>query len=66
MEMDEDELKSLLALRQTGEPRRLSNAARDEFLALLEAEIEPTEVAKKAAAEFRQGQRVGREYRFEL
>ena len=46
------------------EIRRLSDRDRDIFLALLEAEPEPTEAAKEAAARFNQGRRDGTKYHF--
>ena len=44
--------------------RRLSNRDRDIFLALLEADPEPTEAAKEAAARFNQGRHDGARYHF--
>lgn len=48
------------------EIRRLTNRDRDIFLALLDADDEPNEALKAAAAEYKQGRRVGTEYHFEL
>jgi uncharacterized protein (DUF1778 family) len=48
------------------EVRRLSDRDRDIFLALLEADGEPNEALKAAAAEYKKGRRVGTEYHFEL
>lgn len=44
--------------------RRLSNRDRDIFLALLDADPEPTEAAKRAAARFKQGCQDGEQYHF--
>ncbi len=46
------------------EVRRLSDRDRDIFLALLEADLEPTEAAKEAAARFNQGRHNGAKYHF--
>ncbi len=46
------------------EVRRLSNRDRDIFLALLDADPEPTEAAKEAAARFNQGRHDGARYHF--
>lgn len=46
------------------EVRRLSNRDRDIFLAMLDADPEPTEVAKEAAARFNQGRHDGTRYHF--
>lgn len=46
------------------EIRRLSNRDRDIFLALLDADPEPTEAAKQAAARFNQGRHDGTRYHF--
>ena len=51
---------------QTEEMRLLSDAARDRFLALLDAEAEPNEALKAAAAEYKTGRQVGAEYQFDL
>lgn len=48
------------------ETRRLSNRDRGIFLALLDADPEPTEAAKKAAAEYNEGWHIGGEYHFQL
>lgn len=46
------------------EIRRLSNRDRDIFLAMLEADPEPTEAAKEAAARFNQGRHEDGRYYF--
>ncbi len=46
------------------ETRRLSDRDRDIFLALLEADPEPTDAAKEAAARFNQGRHNGAKYHF--
>ncbi len=46
--------------------RLLFNQARDAFLALLDADPEPTEAAKRAAAEYKKGRHVGGKYYFTL
>ena len=46
--------------------RSLSDRDRDIFLALLDADLEPTEAAKRAAAEYNKGWHVGDEYHFQL
>jgi uncharacterized protein (DUF1778 family) len=46
------------------EVRRLSNRDRDIFLALLDADLEPTDAAKEAAARFNQGRHDGVRYHF--
>ncbi len=46
------------------EIRRLSDRDRDIFLALLEANPEPTEAAKEAAVRFNQGRHDGAKYHF--
>jgi uncharacterized protein (DUF1778 family) len=46
------------------EIRRLSDRDRDIFLALLEADPEPTGAAKEAAARFNQGRHNGAKYHF--
>lgn len=46
------------------ETRRLSNRDRDIFLALLEADPEPTKAAKEAAVRFNQGRHHGAKYHF--
>jgi len=48
------------------EVRYLSNAARDQFLALLDGEHEPNEALKAAAMEYGKGRHIGTEYHFEL
>ena len=51
-------------LRQTEPPRRLSNRDRNAFLALLDADHEPNEALKAAAAEYKKGWREGEVYHF--
>lgn len=51
---------------QVRPPRVLSNRDRDIFLALLDADPEPTEAAKKAAAEYNKGWHEGDVYHFQL
>lgn len=46
-------------------PRILSNRARDAFLALLDADHEPNEALRAAAAEYRRGWREGDVYHFQ-
>ena len=46
------------------EVRHLSNRDRDIFLALLEADPEPTEAVKEAVARFNQGRHNGAKYHF--
>ena len=46
------------------EVRRLSNRDRDIFLALLDADPEPTEAAKEAAVRFNQGRHEDARYHF--
>ncbi|MGI4788442.1 MAG: hypothetical protein ACRYFS_06275 [Janthinobacterium lividum] len=48
------------------ETRVLSNRDRDAFLALLDANPEPTEAAKKAAAQYNKGYYVDGVYHFQL
>ncbi len=48
------------------EVQRLSNTARDRFLALLDGDHEPNEALKAAAKEYQQGKHIGTEYHFEL
>ena len=48
------------------ETRQLSDRDRDAFLALLDADPEPTEALKKAAAEYNKGHHVGDEYHFQF
>lgn len=51
---------------QVGPPRVLSNRDRDIFLALLDADDEPNEALKAAAAEFKEGWHEGDVYHFQL
>ena len=44
----------------------MDNAAHDQFLALLDSDPEPNDVAMRAAEKFRTGQVVGETYFFEL
>jgi hypothetical protein len=46
-------------------PHILSNCNRDIFLALLDADPEPTEATKKAAARFNKGCHEGKAYHFQ-
>lgn len=59
-------MKYCVDLSETKPPRVLSNRDRDIFLALLDAAPEPTEAAKKAAAEYNKGWHEGNVYHFQL
>lgn len=59
-------MKCCVDLSETKPPRVLSNRDRDIFLALLDADPETTEAAKKAAAEFNKGWHEGDVYHFQL
>jgi len=48
------------------EERRLSNTARDRFLALLDSDEEPADALKVAADEYKTGRVRGSAYHFEL
>jgi len=61
---DPDEPKATADSSEAERPRTLSNRDRDIFLALLDADPEPTEAAKKAAARFNEGHFVGEVYHF--
>ena len=52
-------------LRQTEPPRILSNSSHDALLALLDADEEPNEALKAAAADYKKGHRDGEVYRFQ-
>ena len=59
-------MKNMNELEEVIPTRRLSDRDRDIFLALLDADPEPTEAAKKAAAEYNKGWHVGDQYHFQL
>ena len=52
-------------LREAEPPRILSNRDRDIFLALLDADPEPTEAAREAAVRFNKGWHDGEAYHFQ-
>ncbi len=58
--------QELLTEQEIVPTRILSNRDRDIFLALLDADPEPTEAAKKAAAEYNKGRHEGEKYYFQL
>ena len=58
--------QELLAEQEIVPTHILSNRDRDIFLALLDADPEPTEAAKKAAAEYNKGRYEGEKYYFQL
>lgn len=60
-----DQTESRL-MTEAVETSPLSNRDRDIFLALLDADPEPTEAAKKAAVEFKKGWHEGDVYHFQL
>lgn len=57
--------EAMAELWEVEPPRVLSNRARDVFLTLLDAEGEPNEALKAAAAEYRRGWREGEVYHFQ-
>ena len=62
---DPDEPKVTAGPSEAEPPRALSSRDYGIFLALLDADPEPTEAAKKAAARFNEGHSVGEVYRFQ-
>lgn len=59
-----DNQETTAELLEAEPPRLLFNRARDAFLALLDADHEPNEALKAAAAEYRKGWHDGEVYHF--
>lgn len=60
-----DNQEAMADLWEFEPPHFLSNRDRDIFLALMDADPEPTEAAKKAAARFNKGWHEGKAYHFQ-